>query len=270
MSKRSLTLNRVKRSARALAAGSLLLIWLMATGFATVAHSPRSADLPIALSFSPASPSIADSVNFFVAGEWQNGCTPEFSSLAIFPTDHVVRIDAVSNPNDMACTQSVTPFDWQASTFFERVGSYQVFLYVKEGAAGQPALVAATVIDVKGGMRLSPAIAALGDPITVIVSDMAATTCVPEFQGRTLVNDLVYIEVMSPAETEGCAAVATPWDISVPLSDLAPAAYSVQLRVTEAGGALSSGRVIYRDQLYVLENLYRTFFPIMAPIEVGE
>ena len=269
MSKRSLTLNRVKRSARALAAGSLLLIWLMATGFATVAHSPRSADLTIALSFSPASPSIADSVNFFVAGEWQNGCTPEFSSLAIFPTDHVVRIDAVSNPNDMACTQSLTAFDWQVSTFFERAGSYQVFFYVKEGPAGQPVLMAATAIDIKGGMRLSPAIAALGDPIMVIVSDIAATTCVPEYQGRTLVADLVYIEVMSPAETEGCAAVATPWGLSVPLSDLAPAAYSVQLRVTDAGGAHSTGHVIYRDQLYVLENLYRTFFPIMARIEVG-
>jgi hypothetical protein len=200
-----------------------------------------------------------------VAGEWQNGCTPAFSNLTIFPTDQVVRIDAVSNPNDMACGQAVTPFAWQINTLFERAGSYQVYFYVRDGSAGAAELVATTVIGVKGGLRLSPSIAVLGGSISAIVSDIATTTCVPEFYGRTLVNDLVYIELISPAETEGCAAVSTPWSISVPLSDLPPANYSVQLRVTEAGGALSSGRVVYQDQLFVFENLYRTFFPFVPP-----
>ncbi len=270
MTKQPLAPKRIERPHRSVVIGIVLSIMLMATGVATSARQARSSVLPVSLSFSPPAPTIADSVTFSVVGEWQNRCTPAFSQISIFPTDQVVRIDAVANPNDVACGQVVTPFAWQTSTFFDRAGSYQVYLYVQDGSAGTPELVAATAIDVKGGLRLSQAIATVGEPISAIVSDIAATTCVPEFYGRTLVQDLVYIEVISPAETEGCATVATPWGVSVPLSDLASANYSVQLRVTEAGGALSSGRIVYRDQLYLFENLYRTFFPFVPPNEAWE
>lgn len=261
---------RIKGPHRSIVMGIVLSILLMTTGVVTSARQARSSLLPVSLSFSPAAPTIVDSVTFSVDGEWQNGCTPEFSDLRIFPTDQVVRIDAISNPNDGACTQSVTPFSWKISTLFEWAGSYQVYFFVQDGPAGTPELMANTVIDVKGGLRLSPVIAVLGEPISAIVSDIATTSCVPEYYGRTLVSDLVYIEMISPDETEGCATVFTPWSISVPLSDLTPANYSVQLRVTEAGGALSSGHVVYRDQLFVFENLYRTFLPGIARNGAGE
>ena len=233
--------------------GLCCLVGLLPQALAEAAGSPQGAALPVTITISPPTPTIVDTVRLFVDGEWQNSCTPELEKVTVFSTDRVVRIDAISNAQDGACFQALTPYAWQVDVQFDLAGVYQLFLYVQDGPGGQPAMMAATEVDVAGGLRITPAIATTHDAITAVVSDVTTTTCVPVFQGRTIEGTVVYIDALFPSPGDACGTAVTSWGFRVDLSDLEPGMYSVELRLFDAGDVRLGSRVLYRSHLFVAE-----------------
>lgn len=246
----------------------LLGLWLglfPLSAFADTLHdSPET--LPVTLTFLPDEPTIADQVVLTVSGEWQNGCTPQLSDVTIFASDHVVRVDARSNEEDGPCSQAVTPYSFSADLHFDLAGTYQVFYYVQDGPNGKPLLWANAVLDVAGGLRVSPAIVTVDEPVHIVVSDISGSACVPTFDSYSVSGNIIFVDLLLVDNPDQpCATVATPWSYGVTVTDLQPGIYSVQVRTSQMQDGLRTGsRITASTPLVVLADLVQIFVPLIA------
>ncbi len=226
-----------------------------------------TSDLPHTLSLSPADPTIADRIILAVEGAWQNACTPQFSTVTIFPGDHVVRVDAISNLEEYACGQAVTPYTLSAELQLDLAGTYQVFYYVQDGPLGKPEPVANTTVDVAGGLRISPRIVVVDEPVEIVISDIASTLCTPDLDGHIVDGETIFIDLLSNQGSESCGTAATPWSHALTLTDLPAGIYSVQVRVIQVEEGLRIGsRIAYQLPLTVLDELHQIFLPLMLAL----
>jgi hypothetical protein len=221
-------------------------------------------DLPVSLSILPNQPTIADHVVLTVDGTWQNGCVPQFTEVTIYPADHVVRVDALSNSDDGPCSQAVTPYSFSVDLLFDVAGTYQLFYYVQDGPNGKPVSAASMTLDVAGGLRISPFIATVDDTVNIVVSDVATSTCVPAFESSSVEEQTVFIDLVSGQDSGPCGTVASPWSHSVTLTDLPPGIYTVQVRMSQIEDGLRiSSRISHQLPLVVLTELHQLYLPMI-------